>query len=119
MIGYNQQPTHSWPMHDHEEGLSEPISPEQVEEAIESLARVGPSQVHGPLEQMQYSDGSFFRPHLERETTRDARLSRIRSFKRTLSAGKSVASEMRLSFTSQGSTRCMVFRRHKVQPDEQ
>ena len=29
------------------------ISPEQIEEAIESLARVGPSQVHGPLEQMR------------------------------------------------------------------
>ena len=29
------------------------ISPEQVEEAIESLARVGPSQVHGPLVQIR------------------------------------------------------------------
>ena len=29
------------------------ISPEQVEEAIASLARVGPSQVHGPLEQIR------------------------------------------------------------------
>ena len=29
------------------------ISPERVEEAIASLARVGPSEVHGPLEQMR------------------------------------------------------------------
>ncbi len=29
------------------------ISPERVEEAIESLARVGTSEVHGPLEQMR------------------------------------------------------------------
>ena len=29
------------------------ISPERVEEAIASLARVGPWGVHGPLEQMR------------------------------------------------------------------
>jgi ADP-heptose:LPS heptosyltransferase len=29
------------------------ISPERVEEAIESLARIGPEAVHGPLEQMR------------------------------------------------------------------